>query len=133
MTVYLPDLLYTKTHEWVKIEREGDQYVAISGISDYAQEELNDIVYVELPEEGDEFEQGETYAVIESVKAASDIEMPLSGEIIAVNRALEDNPQLVNEDPYGQGWIIKLRVRDRSEADQLLDAAAYEAFVAEEG
>ncbi len=133
MTVYLPGLLYTKTHEWVKIEQEGDQCVATSGISDYAQEELNDVVYVELPEEGDEFEQGETYAVIESVKAASDIEMPLSGEIIAVNRALEDNPQLVNEDPYGQGWIIKLRVRDRSEADQLLDAAAYEAFIAEEG
>ncbi len=133
MTVYLPGLLYTKTHEWVKIEQEGDQAVAVSGISDYAQEELNDVVYVELPEEGDEFEQGETYAVIESVKAASDIQMPLSGEIIAVNRALEDTPQLVNEDPYGRGWIIKLRVRNQSEADQLLDAAAYEAFIAEEG
>ncbi len=129
MTVFLPDRLYAKTHEWVKVE--GD--IAISGISDYAQEELNDVVYVELPEVGDSFSQEESYGVVESVKAASDVFMPLSGEIIEVNRELANKPQLVNEEPYGQGWFIKFRVLDDREAEKLLDAAAYQQLVEKGG
>jgi len=128
MAIYLSDRLYAKTHEWVKVE--GD--VATCGISDYAQEELNDIVYAELPEVGDSFAQGDAFAVIESVKAASDIYMPMSGEIIAVNEGLEDAPQLLNEDPYGDGWLVKTRVMDPNEKEKLLDVAAYERFCAEE-
>lgn len=135
MAVYLQDRLYAKTHEWVKVESlslaQGD--IATSGISDYAQEELNDVVYVELPEVGDSFSQGDSFAVIESVKAASDVYVPLSGEIIEVNRALEDKPQLINEDPYGAGWLIKFRVRNSREADSLLDATAYQQLVEKGG
>lgn len=127
MTIYLEDRLYAETHEWVKIEGE----IATCGISDFAQEELNDIVYVELPQVGDSFAQGETFGVIESVKAASDIYMPLSGEIVEVNEELEEAPQLVNEDPYGAGWLIKLRVMAPQEAQTLLDAQAYEALCEE--
>jgi len=129
MTVFLEDRLYAKTHEWVKIE--GD--IATSGISDYAQEELNDVVYVELPEVGDSFSQGDSYGVVESVKAASDVYIPLSGEIIEVNREITNSPQLVNEDPYGRGWFIRFRVMDSREAEQLLDAAAYQQLVEKGG
>lgn len=129
MAVFAQDRLYQTTHEWVKIAGS----VAISGISDFAQEELNDIVYVELPEVGDAFERGDAFAVIESVKAASDIYMPLSGEIVEINHALVESPQLVNESPYDEGWLIKLRIASPAEAGELLDAAAYEKSCAEEG
>ncbi len=128
MAIYLADRLYRESHEWVIIE--GD--VATTGISDFAQEELNDVVYVELPAVGDTFKQGDAYAVIESVKAASDIYMPLSGEIIAVNEALADAPQAVNEDPFGKGWLVKLRLSDPTEAESLLDAATYQKLCEEE-
>ena len=128
MAEFAKDRLYQATHEWIKIE--GD--IAVSGISDFAQEELNDIVYVELPEVGDAFERGDAYTVVESVKAASDIYMPLSGEIVEINQALEDSPQLVNESPYEEGWFVKLRVVSPNEIDQLLDAAAYKSSCAEE-
>lgn len=129
MTTFLDDRLYTRTHEWVKIE--GD--TGVVGISDYAQEELNDIVYVELPEVGDSFARGEPFGVIESVKAASDIYMPMSGEVIAVNEKLSESPQLVNEDPFGAGWLIKFRVTAPEEREHLLDASAYQKLCAEEG
>jgi glycine cleavage system H protein len=131
MVVFLNDRLYAKSHEWIKLEDGED--LATCGISDYAQEELNDIVYVELPAVGDSLTQGERFAVVESVKAASDVFMPVGGEIVEINDALEGAPQLVNEDPFGKGWMVKIRVRDRAEAAQLLDAKAYEKLCSEEG
>jgi glycine cleavage system H protein len=129
MATFAQDRLYAKTHEWVKIEDDA----ATCGISDYAQEQLNDVVYVELPEVGDSFKKGDTFAVIESVKAASDIYMPLGGKITAVNDALVDSPQLVNESAFDNGWLIKFTVANRDDAKDLLDAAAYEQFCSEEG
>ena len=123
-----PEARYAKTHEWVRWD--GDEIVC--GITDHAQESLSDIVYVELPEIGDTFEKGDTFGVVESVKAASDLCIPMGGEITAVNEALEDTPELVNQDPYGQGWLIRFRPSDPTEFDGLLDADAYEASVAEE-
>ena len=122
------DLLYTKTHEWIRVE--GD--LATTGITDHAQQELSDIVYVELPEVGDSFQQGEVYATVESVKAAAGVYMPVGGEIIEVNEALMDAPQLVNEDPFGEGWFVKFTIANPAELETLLDAAAYEKFVQEE-
>ncbi len=123
-----PEARYTKSHEWARWD--GEEIVC--GITDHAQESLSDIVYVELPEVGDTFEKGEPFGVVESVKAASDLYMPMGGEITAVNEALEDTPELVNQDPYGEGWMIRFKPSDPSEFDDLLDADAYEAFVAEE-
>jgi len=119
---------YADSHEWAR--RDGDEIVV--GISDYAQESLSDIVYVELPEVGDTFERAESFGVVESVKAASDVYTPLGGEVVAVNEKLEDAPELVNQDPYGAGWLIRLAPSDPSELDDLMDAATYAAFVAEE-
>jgi glycine cleavage system H protein len=125
-----PKARYAESHEWAR--KEGDEIVI--GISDYAQESLSDIVYVELPEVGDNLAQGEGFGVVESVKAASDVYMPVGGEIVAVNEELEDAPELVNQDPYGAGWIIRVVPGDPAEFDQLMDGAAYEARVAgEEG
>ena len=115
------DLKYTKDHEWLRLE--GD--VCTIGITDHAQSELGDIVFVELPELGASLKEGNTFAVVESVKAVSDCYLPLAGEVVEVNSALEASPQNVNEDPYGEGWIVKLRVKDPSGADALMDAAAY--------
>ncbi|MFQ6099942.1 MAG: glycine cleavage system protein GcvH [Anaerolineae bacterium] len=123
-----PEARYAETHEWAR--RDGDE--VICGITDHAQESLSDVVYVELPEVGDAFEQGETFGVVESVKAASDLYMPMGGEITAVNEVLEDTPELVNQDPYGEGWMIHFAPSDPSEFDDLMDGDAYEAFVAEE-
>jgi glycine cleavage system H protein len=117
------DLLYTKHDEWVRVE--GDEVV--TGITDYAQDQLSDVVYVELPEVGDTFDKGEPYGVVESVKAASDVFVPVAGEIIAINEELEDSPEIVNEDPYGKGWFVRIKVADKSALNDLLDAAAYEA------
>jgi glycine cleavage system H protein len=119
------ELCYTDHDEWVRIE--GDEIV--TGITDYAQDQLSDIVYVELPEVGDHFERGEAYGVVESVKAASDVYSPLNGTVAEVNSAVEDSPELVNQDPYGEGWLFKLK--DVSGLDELLDADAYAATIEE--
>ncbi len=119
------DAKYTKDHEWAKIE--GD--TAVIGINDYAQDQLGEVVFVELPEIGDSFEKGDEFGTVESVKAVSEIYMPLSGEVIELNNALEDNPEFVNSDPYGDGWIIKVKPTDVSEMDQLMDKTAYLAML----
>ncbi len=119
---------YTENHEWVR--QEGEEIVC--GISDHAQEALSDIVYVELPEVGDTFAKKDPYGVVESVKAASDLYMPMGGEITAVNDELEDAPETVNEDPYGEGWIIRFRPSVPAEFELLMDSDAYELFVKEE-
>ena len=118
------DLGYRESHEWVRASGDG---TAVVGISDHAQSALGDMVYVELPEAGLSFEQGDACAVVESVKAASDIYAPVSGEVIEFNGALEDTPELVNTDPYGEGWLFKIRLSDPSEIEGLLKAAEYEA------
>lgn len=118
------DLRYAKSDEWIRIE--GD--TATVGISDYAQDALNDIVYIELPEVGDTLSKGDSFGTVESVKAASDMYLPISGKVTAVNTALEDEPELINADPYGKGWIMKISVTDASGADALMDAAAYAAY-----
>jgi glycine cleavage system H protein len=116
---------YTKEHEWIRV----DGSEAVIGITDYAQEQLGDIVYVEMPEIGRHLEKGMEAAVVESVKAASDVFAPLSGEVIAVNTALADDPGRVNRDPSGDGWFFKLHVASAAELDELLDEAAYQAFI----
>ena len=116
------DLLYRESHEWVRQEDDGSVVV---GISDHAQAALGDIVFVELPELGMSYAQGDACAVVESVKAASDIYAPISGEIIEFNSALEDDPSLVNSDPYGDGWLFSMAPSDPDEIDQLMDKAAY--------
>jgi glycine cleavage system H protein len=115
------NLRYAKTHEWVRVE--GD--VAVVGISDHAQHELTDIVYVELPAINAQVEAGKECAVVESVKAASDIYAPVSGEVVAVNEELSSAPELVNDDPYGKGWIFKIKLSDRAELNELLGADDY--------
>ena len=120
MSKILDDLRYAESHEWVKLE--GD--VATVGITDYAQHALGNIVYVDMPEVGDEVTQGEDFGAVESVKAASDLISPVSGEVIEINEALEDEPELVNQDAFSN-WIMKVRVSDASELENLLDAAAY--------
>ena len=119
------DLQYTKSHEWVRIE--GD--TATIGITDHAQDELGDVVFVELPDAGASFDAGESFGTVESVKAVSDLYTPVGGEVVEVNSALEDAPENINEDPYGEGWIVKLRATD--EAD-LLSPKEYEKVVEEE-
>ena len=115
------DLLYTEEHEWVRLIDD----VATVGITDYAQQSLGDVTFVDLPQPGDSFAQGDTFGVVESVKAASDLFMPLSGEIIEINEDLEEAPELVNNDPYGRAWMIKVQINDPSEAESLLDSASY--------
>ncbi|WP_421785828.1 glycine cleavage system protein GcvH [Hyphobacterium sp.] len=117
---------YTKDHEWVKVD--GDE--AIVGITAYAAEQLGDVVFVELPETGASFGQGDEMAVVESVKAASEVYAPVSGEVIAVNDALEGEPQKVNESPDNEGWFVKLKLSDKSQLDGLMDDAAYKAHIA---
>ena len=124
---YDPKARYAKTHDWVRIE-DG---LAVCGISDYAQHALSDVVYVELPDTGTAVTQSEVYTTVESVKAAEEVFAPVSGEIVAVNEALEDTPEALNSDPYG-AWIVKIKLADAGELDALMDAAAYEAFVAAE-
>src|SRR5215470_16554228 len=115
---------YTKEHEWVKVD--GD--VATVGITPYAQEQLGDVVFVELPEVGRKAEQRKEIAVVESVKAASEIFAPVSGEIVEVNKALPEQPATVNSDPLGEGWFFKLRIADKGQLDGLMDENAYKAF-----
>ncbi len=119
------ELKYTKDHEWVKIE--GD--VAIVGITEFAQSELGDIVYVEIETIGETLNQEEVFGSVEAVKTVSDLFMPVSGEILEFNEALEGNPELVNSDPYGEGWMIKVKLSDTSQYEQLLDATTYEGLI----
>jgi glycine cleavage system H protein len=121
------DLKYTKNDEWVRLE--GD--TATIGISDFAQDALNDIVYLELPDVGAVIEQGKSFGVVESVKAASDLYMPIGGTVTEVNKPLVDDPETINTDPYGKGWMVKIKVTSAAEADSLMDSAAYEAFCAD--
>ncbi|TAL72814.1 MAG: glycine cleavage system protein GcvH [Rhodanobacter sp.] len=120
------DLKFNKSHEWARVEDDGTVRV---GISDHAQSQLGDLVYVELPEIGSSVEAGNAAAVLESVKAASDIYSPVSGEVVEVNELLSDKPETINADAFGEGWIFAVRPSDRSELDQLLDAKAYEELI----
>jgi glycine cleavage system H protein len=120
------ELQYTKSHEWVR--SDGD--TATIGITDHAQDELGDVVFVELPEEGDTFDAGDSFGTVESVKAVSDLYTPVGGEVVEINEVLNDSPEKINEDPYGEGWIVKLRTS--GEPAGLLSAADYEAFLEEE-
>lgn len=119
------NLLYTKDHEWIKID--GDE--ATVGITDFAQSELGDIVYVEIETEGDSLDNEAVFGTVEAVKTVSDLFMPLSGEVKEVNPQLEDAPETVNSDPYGEGWMIKIAMSDTSEVEALMDAAAYKALI----
>lgn len=122
----IPDnLKYTKDHEWIKVD--GDE--ATIGITDYAQNELGDIVFIEVETEGETLDKEETFGTIEAVKTVSDLFMPVGGEVVAFNTALEDTPEVVNKDPYGEGWIIKIKISDMTEVDDLLDAEAYKELI----
>jgi glycine cleavage system H protein len=120
---YPDDLLYHSDHDWARIE--GDE--ATFGITWYAQDALGEVVYFDLPKVGATVSSGEAYAEVESVKAVSDVYAPLSGEIVAINEALADQPEAINQDPYGNGWLVRVKLSDPSERDSLMDAAAYEA------
>lgn len=123
------DRLYSKDHEWVKDQGDG---TAVIGITDYAQEMLTDIVFVELPPIGKQVAQGEPVAVVESVKSVSDVYSPVSGEVLDVNKTLEETPELVNQDAFGEGWIAKLKITNADELKSLLNAAAYDTLIQEE-
>lgn len=129
MTKIENDLLYTRDDEWIRVD--GDE--ATVGVSDYAQDSLSDIVYLELPDVGESFDEGDSFGVIESVKAAADLYMPVSGEITAVNEDLMDEPEVVNSDPYGGAWMVRVRMSDKSELDELMDADAYRDYCEERG
>ncbi|EJG0089256.1 glycine cleavage system protein GcvH [Staphylococcus pseudintermedius] len=120
-------LKYSKEHEWVKVEGN----TAIIGITDFAQSELGDIVFVELPEVEDELTEGETFGSVESVKTVSELYSPVSGKVVAVNENLEDAPEAVNESPYEEAWMVKVELKDESELDALLDVAGYEKMIGE--
>jgi glycine cleavage system H protein len=120
------DCRYSKDHEWIRM----DGNVGVCGITDHAQQLLTDVVFVELPEIGHEAAKGDRIAVVESVKAVSDIYSPVSGRIIETNKALEETPELINTDPYGKGWIFKIGISDAAELDTLMDAAKYESYIA---
>jgi glycine cleavage system H protein len=126
MSTIPAELKYSKSHEWVR--RESDDTVTV-GITDHAQDLLGDMVFVELPEPGRTLEAGQECAVVESVKAASDVYSPISGEVVAVNEAIGDSPELVNKDPYGEGWLMRIKPASASEVDGLLDADAYQSLV----
>ena len=119
------DLRYTETHEWLKVQ--GD--TAVIGITDHAQAELTDIVFVELPEVGKEIKKGEELCVVESVKSVSEIYSPISGKVVDVNKKLDDSPEIINENPYDDGWLVELEIEDKSEIDSLLDAASYKKIL----
>jgi glycine cleavage system H protein len=122
------ELRYTKDHEWVRVEGGS----AVVGITDFAQEKLGSIVFVDLPPPGKSFQKGETLVNVDSVKAVAEVYAPLSGELEALNEQLKDNPEVINGDCYGQGWMVKMKMRNPSELETLLTAQMYEAFVAEE-
>jgi glycine cleavage system H protein len=118
---------YTSEHEWIRLENDE----AIIGITDYAQDQLGDIVFIDVTAEGETLEQGEVFGTIEVVKTVSDLFLPIGGEIVEVNPELEEHPELVNKDPYGEGWIIRIKPTDASQMDELLDAEAYKKIINE--
>ena len=122
-----PDLHYTKDHEWIRVEGE-EAYV---GVTDFAQGELGDIVYVEVETVGEEVTQGEVFGTVEAVKTVSDLFMPITGTVLELNEALESEPELVNDDPYEKGWMIKISISDTTQLDELLDAEAYQELIGE--
>ena len=115
------DVMYTDDHEWTKMDNEE----TIIGISDYAQDQLGDIVFVELPQVGETFEKGAEFGTVESVKAVSELFLPVSGEVVAINETLDDTPELVNNEPYTGGWMLRVKLSDKSELDQLMNKSAY--------
>ena len=119
------ELKYSKDHEWLRVEG-GNAYI---GITDFAQGELGDIVFVDVDTEGEELEKEEVFGSIEAVKTVSDLFMPINGEVLSFNKKLEDDPELINTDPYGEGWVIKIAISDVSELDELLDASTYQELV----
>jgi glycine cleavage system H protein len=122
------ELKYTDEHEWAKIEDE----LVVIGITDYAQDALGEIVYIELPSEGDEITKGDSFGGVESTKSVSDLYAPVSGEVVEVNESLLDSPETINEDPYGDGWLIKVRIHDSDEFDELMDSEQYSSFIEKE-
>ncbi len=123
----LDNLLYTEDHEWIRLE--GDE--AFIGVTDYAQSQLGDVVFVEVETEGESLDKKEAFGTIEAVKTVSDVFMPVGGEVLEFNEKLADNPDLINKDPYGDGWLIKIKITDKAELDSLLDAAKYQEIAAE--
>ena len=119
------DLRYSKDHEWARIDND----MAVIGITDFAQGELSDIIFIEFPDKGRSFAQGDTFGTVEAVKTVADLYMPLGGEILEINSALDDAPEAVNNDPYGEGWLVKIRLADAGQASQLLDAKAYQELI----
>jgi len=128
MTAYPDDRLYSRSHEWIRIEGE----VGTVGISDHAQKELGEVVFLDLPEVGEIFDAGQEFGTIESVKAVSELFLPLAGEIVELNKVLADEPGAVNEDPHGDGWLVKVKVSGSGDLTSLLNAADYEKFIEEE-
>jgi len=122
------DLKYTKEHEWIRVSGN----IVTVGISDYAQEQLGEIVFVELPDEGEEFGKDDAFGVVESVKSVNDIYSPISGRIVEVNDPVVDSPEIVNEDPYAEGWLVKVEMSDPKELTELMTAKQYEAYIKEE-
>ena len=129
MSIYPEDLYYTKDHEWIRVDGE----TGTVGITDHAQQQLGDVVYVELPASGATYDAGGAFGSVESVKAVSELYLPLAGEVVEVNAALADSPELVNEDPHGDGWMVVMKIKDASELSGLMRAADYERYVKEEG
>lgn len=123
--MYPDDFFYSKDHEWTQVKGG----LATVGITDFAQKQLGDVVYVELPEKGTQLEFHQTIGVVESVKAVSDVYSPVSGEVTEVNEGLNDSPELVNQDPHGKGWFIRLKIKDESELEKLMSAAEYEKYL----
>ncbi len=126
--MYPPELLYTKDHEWIRV----DETTGIIGITEHAQKELGDIVFVELPKVGDHVTAKESFGTVESVKAVSEIYSPVTGEVTSANPKLQNNPELINTDPHGEAWLIKVRLEDRNETASLMTADEYEAYIKEE-
>ena len=126
--MYPPELLYTKEHEWIRV----DESIGTIGITDHAQSELGDIVFVELPKPGDAVTARESFGTVESVKAVSELFSPVTGEVTAINPKLQNNPELVNSDPHGEAWMIRVRLTDRRETESLMSADEYEKYIQEE-
>lgn len=125
--MYPQELLYTKEHEWIRVDEE----IGTIGITDYAQKELGDVVFVELPKVGEHITANESFGTIESVKAVSEIFAPVDGEVVGVNAKLQNNPELVNSDPHGDAWLIRVRLSNRADAEKLMTAEDYEAYIKE--
>lgn len=126
--MYPPELLYTKDHEWIRV----DESIGTIGITDHAQKELGDIVFVELPKPGEHLTAHESLGSVESVKAVSEIYSPVTGEVVAINAKLQNSPELINSDPHGEAWLVRVRLEDRSETESLMSAEEYETYIQQE-